>query len=152
MPVTGGLQYIYHMLVRAATPEFEVRPQQHKPFWNSKSIRPDIVVTRTAESTTTTFVIDTKWKVLDASHPKPSDGDLKQMFVYNEYWAASHSMLLYPTTFERQEVMGHFWSQDESGDKIHSCKLAFVSVLEDGGTLNLKIGESIFGRLSRLQS
>lgn len=141
-------EYIYRMLVRSATPEFEVRPQQSKPFWESHTVRPDLVVIRRNGDTSTTFVIDTKWKVLDSRYPRPTDDDLKQMFVYNEYWSAGHSMLLYPTTYEREEVMGHYWSQDEEGEKIHSCKLAFVSVLGDDGNLNLNIGRSIFERLS----
>ena len=140
-------EYIYRMLVRAATPEFEVRPQQSKPFWQSHTVRPDIVVTRRDGDSSTTFVIDTKWKVLDSRNPRPTDDDLKQMFVYNEYWSAGHSMLLYPTTYEREEVMGHYWSQDEEGKKLHSCKLAFVSVLGDDGKLNLNIGQTIFERL-----
>jgi 5-methylcytosine-specific restriction enzyme subunit McrC len=144
-------EYIYRMLVRAATPEFEVHPQQSKRFWESHTVRPDLIVTRRNGDSSTTFVIDTKWKVLDMRHPRPSDEDLKQMFVYNEYWSAGHSMLLYPTTYERQEVMGYFYSQDEKGEKIHSCKLAFVSVLGDDGKLNLNIGQTIFERLRRVK-
>jgi len=141
-------EYIYRMLVRSAPPEFEVRPQQRKRFWENHTVRPDLVVTRTDGDSSTTFVIDTKWKILDTSHPKPSDGDLKQMFVYNEYWSAGHSMLLYPTTSESKEVLGHYWSQDETGEKLHACKLALVSVLDEVGKLNLNIGRSIFERLS----
>ena len=32
----------------------------------------------------------------------PSDGDLKQMFMYNEYWDESNAILLYPK--EKGEV------------------------------------------------
>jgi len=141
-------EYVYHMLMRVTSPEIQVKPQQRKKFWNSKVIKPDIVVTRNISAREEMFVIDTKWKVLDARYPKPSDDDLKQMFVYNEYWSAAQSMLLYPTTYEREEVLGHYWSQDTT-NKIHACKLAFVSVLNDDGELNLHVGRSI---LSKLQS
>ena len=93
-----------------------------------------------------TFVIDTKWKVLDANFPRPSDDDLKQMFVYNAYWKSSRSMLLYPTTFPRQEVLGHFWVQ-HSMDEVNECKLGFVGVLNNQGRLNLEIGQSIVEKL-----
>jgi len=145
-------EYIYRMLVRSAPPEFEVRPQQSKRFWENHTVRPDLVVTRADGDSSTTFVIDTKWKILDTRHPKPGDDDLKQMFVYNEYWSAGHSMLLYPTTSESKEVLGHFWSQDETGEKIHACKLALVSILDEEGKLNLNIGRSIFERLSVIAS
>lgn len=139
-------EYIYRMLKRGKHPNWTVLPQQRKKFWNAKVIKPDLVIQKIDGDRTFTFVIDTKWKVLDSGYPKPSDDDLKQMFVYNEYWSSSQSMLLYPTTEPRSEVLGHFWSQDAI-DKVHSCKLSFVSVLNEKGRLNLDIGQSIIDKL-----
>ena len=39
-------------------------------------------------------VIDTKWKLIRDG--RPSDADLKQMFVYNLYWKTDRNVLLYP--------------------------------------------------------
>ena len=94
-------------------------------------------------------MVDTKWKVLDANFPRPSDDDLKQMFVYNAYWKSSRSMLLYPTSNPRDEALGRFWHQFAM-DEVNECRLGFVSVLDAENKLNLSIGESILEKLNSL--
>jgi len=145
-------EYVYRMLLRMKIPGLKVEPQNQMRFWEnttlgrSRYVRPDLVITMPTSDGLETFVIDTKWKVLDANFPRPSDDDLKQMFVYNAYWKSSRSMLLYPTTFPRQEVLGHFWVQ-HSMDEVNECKLGFVGVLNNQGRLNLEIGQSIVEKL-----
>ena len=145
-------EYVYRMLLRVKIPGLVVEPQNQMRFWEnttlgrSRYVRPDLVITMPTSDGLETFVIDTKWKVLDANFPRPSDDDLKQMFVYNAYWKSSRSMLIYPTTFPRQEVLGHFWVQ-HSMDEVNECKLGFVGVLNNQGRLNLEIGQSIVEKL-----
>lgn len=85
-------RYIFSELKRnQKDSNYTVQAQRSIPFWQSHTIRPDIVL----RTPTSTIVIDTKWKLPDSRGP--SDSDLKQMFAYNEYFQTSHSFLIYPS-------------------------------------------------------
>ena len=86
---TKNQEYVYRMLLRTKDDNLTVSFQNKQVFWEGRTIRPDLVLIRKNKNNDDeTFVIDTKWKVLDASNPKPSDNDLKQMYAYNLYWNA----------------------------------------------------------------
>lgn len=116
--------YIYRILYKHTDNTIDVLPQQRKDFWEAKIIKPDIVLKKDKK----TYIIDTKWKVVDNS--EPSDNDLKQMFTYNLYWKAEKSLLLYPKVSQTDSEFGnyHYTDSDESSN---TCKLGFVSVLEN---------------------
>ncbi len=111
-------EYIFRILQKHKTEEIEVSFQNSDKFWENKRIRPDIVL-KTKDQT---FVIDTKWKIIEANNP--SDNDLKQMFVYNLHWKAEKTLLLYPKTNQIDSEFGTF-HYDNLGKK---CKLAFVDI------------------------
>lgn len=115
-------EYIYRILQKHKPEGYKVNFQNHTKFWEHKKIKPDIVITSNIKET---FVIDTKWKIVDSRNP--SDDDLKQMFTYNLHWEAEKSMLLYPKVNQEDSKFGvyHF-----DGLK-KKCKLGFVSVLEN---------------------
>jgi len=136
-------EYVYRMLLKESCPEVSVSFQNSKKFWENKSIRPDLVVTHTQPSGEKEhYIIDTKWKVIDTNHP--SDDDLKQMFVYNAYWQADKSMLLYPRTQSQPEKFGVFHKGIPQQSR---CKLGFVNVLNDNGKLNKGLGNEILEKL-----
>ena len=72
---------------------FSVLGQRPMKFWNNISIRPDIIIKDSGNNTI--CVIDTKWKYI--WNNKPSADDLRQMYVYNDYWNSTNAILLYPT-------------------------------------------------------
>ena len=115
-----------------------VRGQESKVFWNGITIRPDIVIEKGDE----TYIIDTKWKNLNNS--QPSTDDLRQMYVYNDYWKSSRAMLLYPsnfTTFIKEDFIP-FNKITEVGH--HQCGLGKISIfLADNKTLDENIGITI---------
>lgn len=118
--------YVATMLRRVADPSIEVRTQETRLFWCSphrrRTVRPDIVL-RERGAREPFAVIDTKWKVPRGG--QPSDGDLKQMFAYNEVLRTGHALLLYPS--ERtaaSEVHGAFAVGG------HSCATAYLSATE----------------------
>ena len=122
-------EYIFRILQKHKTDEIEVSFQNSDKFWENKRIRPDIVLKTQDE----TFVIDTKWKIVEANNP--SDDDLKQMFVYNLHWKAEKTLLLYPKTNQIDSNFGTFHF-DNLGKK---CKLGFVDITNELTIKNSKI-------------
>lgn len=114
------------------TKNITVYGQQSKSFWNNILIRPDIVM----KNGDITYIIDTKWKNIDCSNP--STNDLRQMYVYNEYWHSYKAMLLYPsnkTSFEGFKIFE---------GKTQECGLGKFSVFKEGEEcLNDEIGDEI---------
>ncbi|MDI1233830.1 MAG: restriction endonuclease [bacterium] len=133
-------EYIYRMLLKAGKEEYEITDQMSKPFWESKTIRPDIVLKHFESNKS--FIIDTKWKVIN--NDEPSDDDLKQMYAYNQYWEADRSILLYPQIGTFNENFGKFHVGSVNG---HHCKLGFINVLDENGSLDLNIGSVILEKL-----
>ena len=121
------------------TKEVVVEGQQSKAFWHGITIRPDIVIQKGKE----TFVIDTKWKNINYS--QPSTDDLRQMYVYNEYWQSDKAMLLYPsntTSFEEKDFKK--FNTFEGKEQHHACGLGKISIFkEDTNILDERIGEII---------
>jgi 5-methylcytosine-specific restriction enzyme subunit McrC len=135
-------EYVYRMILRNKPADVGISFQNAQKFWESKTIRPDIVVQKKKGANKETYIIDSKWKVID--YRNPSDDDLKQMYAYNLYWEAGKSMLLYPKIYDFKESFGTYHKGGVAGN---SCKLGFVNVLDGSGKLDLGIGEVILGKL-----
>ena len=82
----------------------------------------------------TRVIIDTKWKNIWQS--KPSSNDLRQMYVYNDYWHSDEAYLLLPHTTSKKVIKESFV------EKNHSCGLLWASILKDG-VFNSGIGDDI---------
>lgn len=123
----------------------DVTGQDSKPFWESNYIRPDIVIKK---NDNVKLIIDTKWKNIDQS--LPSIHDLRQMYVYNEYWASSYALLLYPAS-SNDLGMHRFKSFVPILDRdSHHCMMGKVSVLNSNGSLNESIGNDILLSIENL--
>lgn len=139
-------EYIYRMLLRNKREDITVSFQNKQNFWESRTIRPDLVITHIVDDQNEICIIDTKWKMLDKTNPKPSDNDLKQMYSYNLYWNAKRSMLLYPNSNGITEKFGNFWKGREN-PMDNQCKVGFINVLNDKNELDLSIGEKILDKI-----
>jgi 5-methylcytosine-specific restriction enzyme subunit McrC len=139
-------EYIYRMLLRTKREDITISFQNKQKFWEGRTIRPDIVINKKSGETTESFIIDTKWKILDINNPKPSDDDLKQMYAYNLYWDAKRSMLLYPNSNQTDEKFGTYW-KGRVESEANECKIGFVSVLDKDDFLDLEIGTQIIEKL-----
>lgn len=136
-------EYVYRQLKKLESVyEIKVSRQQSRRFWETRTIRPDIVL----ESGGKTIVLDTKWKIL--SEPKPHDDDLKQMYVYNHHFNAVKSVLVYPQVNEFPLISGRFRlpMHRSDGEAIcHECHLAFAKLLENDrlcrGMASLLLGQ-----------
>jgi len=67
------------------------------------------------------------------------------MFVYNLYWNAEKSILLYPKTEKKTD--GKFGEFHKGMKKVHFCKVAFVSVLNEKEELNMNIAKEILEKI-----
>jgi len=133
-------EYIFRILQKHKKDEEEVSRQESKKFWKNKCIRPDIILQTGGE----TFVIDTKWKIIETNNP--SDEDLKQMFVYNLHWDAEKALLLYPKTGQTDSSFEEF--HYDKLDSKKKCKTGFVDITEGGSIKSSeKIAEEIFSKL-----
>jgi len=125
-------QYITEKLRQALrSTSFTVYGQQSRNFWKGITIRPDIVIKQEEK---TVLVIDTKWK--NIWRAKPSTNDLRQMYVYNDYWQSPEAILLLPHTDNLKTISEPF---EEKG---HRCGLMWISVLKNG-VLNTNIGKEL---------
>lgn len=131
-------EYIYRVLQKHKTNEMEVSFQNSDKFWENKRIRPDIVLKTKNE----TFIIDTKWKIIEVNNP--SNNDLKQMFVYNLHWKAEKALLLYPKTNQVDSNFGTFHFNN-LGKK---CKLGFIDITNEQTIQNSEtVAKEIFEKL-----
>ena len=133
-------EYVLVRLKQAAPKEVTIYGQESKTFWKTISIRPDIVIEKGNQK----FIIDTKWKNIDYS--EPSTNDLRQMYVYNDYWKSDKAMLLYPSNTSSIINDDSFVSFEiiEHKKEYHACALGKISIFEeDKATLNEDIGITI---------
>lgn len=129
-------EYVLVRLKQAAEDNTRIYGQNSKIFWKSIRIRPDIVIKKDYDN----YIIDTKWK--NISNGKPSTEDLRQMYVYNEYWNSNKAMLLYPAIETEAPRFIAF-----EGDENHQCALGKLNILH-GNKLNENIGVEVLQWLS----
>lgn len=122
--------------------DYRVLGQRSKSFWNGIHIRPDIVIMKGDK---TALIIDTKWKMVHNN--KPSTNDLRQMYVYNEYWQCPTAILLYPTNEEKKWMVEHFENIEER-ETHHRCGLGWINIIKDG-SLNKDIGKDLLELLPK---
>jgi 5-methylcytosine-specific restriction enzyme subunit McrC len=137
-------EYIFRRLYRNKRNTWSIHAQNQKRFWYAdtgrsfKLVKPDIVVKVDEDIS---IIIDTKWKLPDYNNP--ADNDLKQMFVYNEFWKGQSAILLYPSTvFSEIPIFeaGHY----KKGDAIlHRCGMLRISVLDADHKLDRQLGERL---------
>jgi len=113
-------EYILVKLKQSENHDVVIKGQNSKHFWNGVNIRPDIVIKKNEG----TYVVDTKWKNIGSG--KPSANDLRQMYVYNEYWNSNKALLLYPSTKTVHPKFVPF-----EGDEKHQCAIGRLNIIEE---------------------
>lgn len=118
-------EYVFRLLqIANKDRKYRLSFQNSKRFWETKTIRPDILIENIEQKSK--FIIDTKWKMISSNNP--SDDDLKQMYAYNMYWKAKRGILLYPCDGTQTNRLGKY-HEGRTEDNI--CKLAFLNILSD---------------------
>jgi len=142
-------RYVFAELNRAkgefAESRLRIHGQCSQVFWHCagmrKTIRPDITAEFTADGSARKLILDTKWKM--PSDARPSDADLKQMYVYNLQFGASKSYLVYPQAAAHDDVFGRFAAGSvEKEAPAHGCGMWFVDLLA-GDRLDRQFGKQL---------
>jgi 5-methylcytosine-specific restriction enzyme subunit McrC len=119
---------------------YRVLFQRKKKFWreenspkNESSIKSDILLTKKYKekfNPKETILIETKWKNNDGKEIKrPEPNDLKQVFVYKNYFGLKKSFLLFPTNEEKVKNIKAFFEKPSSigGDSFDlECSLIYL--------------------------
>ena len=133
-------RYIYKRLKQYERDgNYKVTYQEGKLFWENRRVRPDLVIRKDHE----TIVLDTKWRLAEPG--KPSDDELKQMYVYNLYWEAQRCILLYPDTGNKPD--GKYGRFHKGIQGKHYCKVGFVNILDDRHELNREVAREIIKKI-----
>lgn len=111
--------FIFHSLRRHAPQGFRIKEQVYKRFWKGEGqrvgMKPDILI----EGPEARFVLDTKWK--NIGNAKPSPADLRQLYVYLEYYQAQQAALVYPGT---QGIrVGHYYEAQSKQLSARACSI-----------------------------
>jgi 5-methylcytosine-specific restriction enzyme subunit McrC len=146
-------RYVFAELHRAqrqfAESGLRVDRQRSQVFWGDagmrKTIRPDITAEFRAEGLARRLILDTKWKM--PPDGRPSDADLKQMYVYNLQFGACESYLVYPRATAHDDVFGWFAAGPMLREATpHGCGMWFVDLL-DGERLDRQFGKRLCDRI-----
>lgn len=113
-------KFIYVSLRKNLKDDMSITAQTSKYFWKPDNgynsvIRPDIVIKKNNES----YVLDTKWKNIGDKNPSPDD--LRQMYVYHEYYGAKKVALIYPG--EEKVISGRYYKTDKTDDFEKICSI-----------------------------
>ncbi|MEJ8802148.1 McrC family protein [Pontibacter sp. H249] len=113
---------------RKANLSYTLHDQVHKYFWkpakgSRSSIKPDIVINKDKAGC---VVLDTKWKNLNGYNPSPDD--LRQLYVYHEYYKASKVALVYPGV-DLSSRSGRYLCQNTGSLTDKECSVISLPVI-----------------------
>jgi 5-methylcytosine-specific restriction enzyme subunit McrC len=119
-----------------------IQDQTSKYFWKPESgqrssIKPDILIKLDNEKR---IVLDTKWKNLNGYNPSPDD--LRQMYVYHEYFKAEKVALIYPNAMNKQ-IKGDFLEPTSGTPFDKQCCVISLSVDKEIINWQKNISETI---------
>lgn len=120
-------QFVYVSLRKNKGKQTTITAQTSKYFWKPETgyrskIRADIVMNKDKDDC---VVLDTKWKNLNGYNPSPDD--LKQMYVYHEYYNAKRVALIYPGT-NTTKSSGIYLDPITSKEVDKECSVISLSV------------------------
>ncbi|OMQ12086.1 restriction endonuclease [[Flexibacter] sp. ATCC 35103] len=119
-------QFIFVSLKKNKTDFTKIKAQTSKFFWKPENgrrtaMKPDIYI----ETNNGNIVLDTKWKNLNGFNPSPDD--LRQMYVYHEYFDATKVALVYPGN-NKDSKAGIYLKKDGNHHDDKICSVVLINV------------------------
>jgi 5-methylcytosine-specific restriction enzyme subunit McrC len=120
-------QFVVVSLRRQKEKNWSVTSQTSKYFWQPEKgirsqMRPDIVLNKDKDNC---IVLDTKWKNLGGYNPSPAD--LRQLYVYQQYYTAQKVALVYPGS-ETNQAKGNFLDFRAGNSREKECSVITIAV------------------------
>lgn len=127
---------------------FTIHDQIHKYFWkpdrgSRSKIKPDIVINKGKPDC---IVLDTKWKNLNGYNPSPED--LRQLYVYHQYYKARKVALIYPTA-EQSISSGKYLRPKDSEISEKECSIISLTVKDSVDVWQKSIYAEVKGWLNK---
>ncbi len=127
-------QFVYVSLRKniKAKKGYSIKSQISKAFWQpheerkASHMKPDIFI-ETDEGVH--IVLDTKWKNLNGHNPSPED--LRQMYVYHDYFNAQKVALVYPIAEQTQPKSGFFFDKEHHRLTDKECSIISITTESD---------------------
>lgn len=135
-------KFVYVSLKKLKPADVSITAQSSKDFWKQSNgdkitVRPDIVINKNKKNC---IVLDTKWKNLYDNNP--SVEDLRQMYVYHEYFGAQQVALVYPGN--KTEKKGGIYIDPFTPRAIPmECNIISIGVESNIKSWQLKIGNDL---------
>lgn len=136
-------QFIYITLKKYKAEDVSITAQSSMYFWKPEigfktSVRPDIVINKGQENC---IILDTKWKNLNGKNPSPED--LRQMYVYHEYFKATRVALVYPGE-KTQKTGGIFLEPVTTKETDMECNIITLAVEKNVSTWQGQLGKDFY--------
>ncbi len=133
-------EFVFRQIQRATGKNVAAHRQMRRSFWDQRYLQPDILLYIGDER----IVLDTKWKLL--RRVQPDMADLRQMYVYNQFFEARRSVLVYPRVEGLEDLPPTPFAPTAgaSGDSL--CQVVFVDLVNNG-KLNHELGKELLNNL-----
>lgn len=120
-------QFVFVSIKKFKTSKIVIESKTSKNFWRQNDcirskIIPDIIINNGKDDC---MVLDTKWKNINGN--TPSSSDLKQMYVYQDYFNAKKVALVYPGN-KNSVLSGIFLNPFTGRDTERECSLIQLEV------------------------
>jgi len=122
-------KFVFVSLQKYSKKGTSVTAQTSINFWKSDTsssrMRPDIVINKGKPNC---VVLDTKWKNIKSS--KPSIDDLRQLYVYSQFYNAPKVALVYPGS-ETKAHKGQYCNHKADTIKNRECSIISLAVMDN---------------------
>lgn len=137
-------KFIYISLRKQLKDGMTITSQTTKSFWHpdkgyNSRIKPDIIINKEAGNT---IVLDTKWKNIGDKNPSPDD--LRQLYVYHDFYKAKRVALIYPGI--AKIISGYYYKTEKEVLSDKECSVITIPTNKTIAIWQEEIQKQIFDK------